>query len=114
MRILHVFRTPVGGLFRHVRDVARGQSALGHEIGILCDSTTGGDTATRLLDSAAPHCALGVKRIPISRLPGLGDMSGIAQTMAHARTARVRCSSVPDAGPERSAMVRRNKRKPDD
>ena len=25
MRVLHVFRTPVGGLFRHVRDLARGQ-----------------------------------------------------------------------------------------
>ncbi len=85
MRILHVFRTPVGGLFRHVRDVARGQAAAGHEVGILCDSTTGGDTATRLLDTAAPHCSLGVKRIPISRMPGFGDLSGIVQTRAHAR-----------------------------
>ena len=42
MKILHVFRTPVGGLFRHVRDLARGQAALGHEVGIICDSTTGG------------------------------------------------------------------------
>ena len=38
MKILHVFRTPVGGLFRHVRDLARGQSNLGHEVGIICDS----------------------------------------------------------------------------
>ena len=88
MRILHVFRTPVGGLFRHVRDAARGQSALGHQAGILCDSTTGGEAANRLLDTAAPHCALGVKRIPISRTPGLGDLSGIFQTRAHARAIR--------------------------
>ena len=54
MKILHVFRTPVGGLFRHVRDLARGQSELGHEIGIICDSTTGGSVATELLNSAAP------------------------------------------------------------
>ena len=85
MKILHVFRTPVGGLFRHVRDVARGQAALGHQVGILCDSTTGGDTADRLLATAEPHCALGVIRIPISRMPGLGDLSGIAQTRTHAR-----------------------------
>lgn len=85
MRILHVFRTPVGGLFRHVRDVARGQAAAGHEVGILCDSTTGGDTAAELLATAAPHCALGIARIPISRLPGLGDLSGVRQTMSHAR-----------------------------
>lgn len=84
MRILHIFRTPVGGLFRHVRDVARGQSALGHEVGILCDSTTGGDTAAKLLASVAPYCGLGVERIPISRLPGMGDVSGALQARAHA------------------------------
>ena len=88
MRILHVFRTPVGGLFRHVCDAARGFAAAGHEVGILCDSATGGDTATRLLETAAPHCALGVTRIPISRLPGFGDLSGILQTRAHARKIR--------------------------
>ncbi len=85
MRILHVFRTPVGGLFRHVRDVARGQAALGHEVGILCDSTTGGGTAEKLLASVQPFCRAGVKRIPISRLPGLGDMSGAHHVFAHAR-----------------------------
>lgn len=85
MRILHVFRTPVGGLFRHVRDLARGQSAEGHGVGILCDSTTGGENATRLIETATPHCTLGISRIPISRLPGLGDMSGVSQTLAHAR-----------------------------
>lgn len=73
MRILHVFRAPVGGLFRHVRDLARGQSAAGHEVGIVCDSGTGGATAQSLLDAARPHCGLGIHRIHISRLPGLGD-----------------------------------------
>jgi glycosyltransferase involved in cell wall biosynthesis len=85
MRILHVFRTPVGGLFRHVRDLARGQRERGHEVAILCDSTTGGEAATRLLASAETYCSLGITRIPISRLPGIGDVSGITQTIAHAR-----------------------------
>ena len=84
MRILHVFRTPVGGLFRHVRDLARGQSELGHDAGILCDSTTGGDFAVTLLAGVEPFCSLGVRRIPISRLPGMGDISGALQTRAHA------------------------------
>ncbi len=84
MRILHVFRTPVGGLFRHVRDVARGQSELGHDVGILCDSTTGGETAVALIASVEAFCSLSVKRIPISRLPGTGDISGTLQTRAHA------------------------------
>ena len=85
MRILHVFRTPVGGLFRHVRDVVRGQSERGHEAGILCDSTTGGDMAAGLLESIAPHCALGVKRIPLPRLPGVSDTTGVFLTRAHAK-----------------------------
>jgi glycosyltransferase involved in cell wall biosynthesis len=84
MKILHVFRTPVGGLFRHVRDLARGLSELGHEAGIVCDSTTGGSIATGLLNSAAPYCSLGIERIRISRLPGLGDLSAASTTKAHA------------------------------
>jgi glycosyltransferase involved in cell wall biosynthesis len=85
MKILHVFRTPVGGLFRHVRDLARGQSGLGHEVGMICDSSTGGSVATDLLNSAAPYCSLGIERIRISRLPGLGDLSAVSTTKAHAQ-----------------------------
>ena len=85
MKILHAFRTPVGGLFRHVRDLARGQSELGHEVGIICDSTTGGQVASGLLDSIAPHCSLGIARIGISRLPGFGDLSAITSTRKHAQ-----------------------------
>lgn len=88
MRILHVFRTPVGGLFRHVRDLARGQNELGHDVGILCDSGTGGATAERLLSAIAPVCSLGVARIPISRLPGFGDVSGALKAAALGRTLR--------------------------
>lgn len=40
MRILHVLRAPVGGLFRHVLDLAAEQAARGHEVGILADSNT--------------------------------------------------------------------------
>ena len=85
MKILHVFRTPVGGLFRHVRDLARGQSELGHEVGIICDSTTGGGTAVDLLQSVVPYCSLGIERIQISRLPGLGDLSAASTIKAHAK-----------------------------
>ena len=85
MKILHVFRTPVGGLFRHVRDLTRGQSGLGHEVGIICDSTTGGQVASDLLDSVAPYCSLGIERIGISRLPGFGDISAITRARAHAQ-----------------------------
>ena len=84
MKILHVFRTPVGGLFRHVRDLVRGQADLGHDVGVLCDSSTGGTMAGQLLDTLAPHCSLGIERISISRLPGLGDISAALKTRTHA------------------------------
>ena len=73
MRILHVFRTPVGGLFRHVRDLARGQAALGHEVGLFCDSSTGGEFGNSLLEAVRPYCSLGITRVPISKMPGFGD-----------------------------------------
>ncbi len=84
MKILHVFRTPVGGLFRHVRDLVRGQSQLGHDVGILCDSSTGGTVAETLLNQIRPFCTLGIQRIGISRLPGLGDVSAALQTKSSA------------------------------
>ncbi len=80
MRILHVFRSPVGGLFRHVRDLARGQAALGHEVGIFCDSSTGGGTGAELLAVSRADCSLGINQSAISKLPGLGDIA-TAQTV---------------------------------
>ncbi len=35
LRILHVFRAPLGGLFRHVIDLTRAQIMRGHDVGIL-------------------------------------------------------------------------------
>ncbi len=78
MRILHVFRSPVGGLFRHVRDLARGQSALGHTIGLFCDSSTGGSGASELLEATKPYCASGITAAPIARLPAPSDIAAIS------------------------------------
>src|SRR5206468_12274690 len=39
LAILHVLRAPVGGLFRHVLDLAEGQVARGHRVGIVAAST---------------------------------------------------------------------------
>jgi len=73
MRILHVFRAPVGGLFRHVFDLAKAQSELGHDVGVICDAKTGGDMAIARLQEMESFCTKGVTRIEMSRLPGLGD-----------------------------------------
>ena len=85
MKILHVFRTPVGGLFRHVRDLVQGQAGLGHQVGILCDSSSGGTVAEHLFKSISPCCALGIERFAISRMPGLADISATRKTLTHAR-----------------------------
>ena len=38
LRIAHVFRAPLGGLFRHVIDLAIEKAARGHEVGVFFDS----------------------------------------------------------------------------
>ncbi|KNY22573.1 glycosyltransferase family 4 protein [Methylobacterium sp. ARG-1] len=72
-RILHVFRAPVGGLFRHVLDLARLQAAAGHAVGIVCDATTGGERGAKALGDLAPTLDLGLLRIPMRRNPHLSD-----------------------------------------
>ncbi|MCJ2085612.1 glycosyltransferase family 4 protein [Methylobacterium sp. E-005] len=72
-RILHVFRAPVGGLFRHVMDLARLQAAAGHAVGIVCDSTTGGERGERALADLLPCLELGLVRIPMQRNPDRSD-----------------------------------------
>ncbi len=74
LRILHVFRAPLGGLFRNVLDLTHGQLARGHEVGIFCDSSTGGERADRVLAELAPKLALGVRRVPMSRYPSRTDL----------------------------------------
>ncbi|MGY2047443.1 glycosyltransferase family 4 protein [Methylobacterium sp. JK268] len=78
-RILHVFRAPVGGLFRHVMDVARLQVAAGHAVGLFCDSSTGGERAAAVLEGLAPQLALGLTRVPMRRNPHPLDLSALAR-----------------------------------
>ncbi|MBS0248856.1 MAG: glycosyltransferase family 4 protein [Proteobacteria bacterium] len=88
LNILHVFRAPVGGLFRHVMDLARAQAECGHRVGLIADSSTGGDRAAAALDSIAPLMALGVTRIPMSRQVGPGDWTPILHVTRRARAAK--------------------------
>jgi glycosyltransferase involved in cell wall biosynthesis len=64
-----------------VRDLIRGLAKLGHEVGIICDSTTGGAAAEEALAAEKYACRLGIHRLPIGRLPGLADI-GAASTIA--------------------------------
>lgn len=80
LRIVHCFRSPIGGIFRHVRDLAELHSAAGHQVGILCDSSTGGAHEDRLFEQIMPFLALGVTRYPIGRSVGLKDISALAES----------------------------------
>ena len=74
LRSLHILRSPVGGLFRHVIDLAHGQIARGHSVGIIADDLTGGETARTILKAIEPSLALGLVRLPMARNPHPGDL----------------------------------------
>lgn len=90
LRIVHCFRSPVGGIFRHVRDLSAAQTAAGHAVGIVCDSTTGGDFEARLFAEVEKTLELGVKRTPMQRHVGIGDL------LAAWRTYRIVKAMRPD------------------
>jgi glycosyltransferase involved in cell wall biosynthesis len=75
LKILHVLRAPVGGLFRHVIDLARGQAARGHRVGLIADSSLGGAQAETTLTALEPMLALGLSRVPMSRQLGPRDIT---------------------------------------
>lgn len=77
LRIIHCFRSPVGGIFRHVRDLAEQHAGAGHQVGILCDSSTGGEHEERLFEQIRPHLALGLIRLPIRRSVSPTDLGAL-------------------------------------
>ena len=81
LSILHVVRAPVGGIFRHILDLAHGQIDRGHHVGILTDSLTGGERAEKALAEIAPRLKLGVYRFAMRREPSPGDLLVWARIM---------------------------------
>lgn len=75
MRIVHVVRAPAGGVLRHISDLALEQSALGHEVGVVCDLYANGAIEEDRLRALDAGLALGVTRIPIKRGIGIADLT---------------------------------------
>jgi len=73
LRIVHVMRAPVGGLFRHVLDLSGAQARAGHSVGLIVDAETGGARAETALAQLAPLLALGLRRVAMKRLPHWSD-----------------------------------------
>ena len=85
LRILHATRAPVGGIIRHILDLANGQADRGHHVGIIADSLTGGERAEQALAEIAPRMKLGVYRFAIRREPSPFDFVTWARFMAMVR-----------------------------
>lgn len=85
LRILHILRAPVGGLFRHVRDLAVEQTALGHEVGVLVDSNSCDALTAERLALLETSLSLGLHQTPMPRSPGVGDLPALLFTRRLAR-----------------------------
>lgn len=85
LRIVHCFREPVGGLYRHVRDLAEAQHAAGHAVGIVCDSSTGGSLDEALLEELRPSLDLGLVRFPMRRQLAPSDLAAAWRIAARVR-----------------------------
>lgn len=85
LRIVHCFRSPVGGIFRHVRDLCDAQAAAGHKVGIVCDSNTGGAYEDALFREMEETLALGLQRLPMERSVGLRDIGAAGRVFGALR-----------------------------
>lgn len=76
LRIVHVLRAPMGGLFRHVRDLAEIHAAQGHSVGVICDvaGTPGYNEA--MAAELAATLPLGLHRARMQREVSIGDVFG--------------------------------------
>ncbi len=88
IRVIHVLRAPLGGLFRHVLDLSHEQARRGHQVGLIVDSTTGGETADRLLADLSPNLSLGLSRVAMRRDPHLTDFSALVHVLSRLKHTR--------------------------
>ena len=84
LRILHCLRAPIGGLFRHVHDLAKGQAELGLQVGVICDAETGGKNAAQDLERLSEFCSLGVARVAMARQIRPSDFKAYRQVKRRA------------------------------
>ncbi len=104
MRIIHCLRAPVGGLFRHVLDLASQQVTLGHDVGLIADANAHDALTQAKFEHIAPLLSLGIARFPMHRMPSLSDF-GVARAVA-AHTREQRCDVLHGHGAKGGAYAR--------
>ncbi|MFQ5626001.1 MAG: glycosyltransferase family 4 protein [Methyloligellaceae bacterium] len=85
LSIIHCLRAPVGGLFRHVCDLADEQTGMGHSVGVICDARSTSPESEAALRNLESICALGVVRAAMSRQLGLRDLTACKTVRRFAR-----------------------------
>lgn len=88
LKILHCFRAPVGGLFRHVCDLASAQAERGHKVGLICCNSNDDQLGRIRFNQLSSFCELGIHRVAMNRGPGLGDISAILSTTKIAKSSK--------------------------
>ena len=89
LRVLHILRHPMGGLFRHVCDLIEGQQDAGVMTGVVCAEPPPGNAVSRaMLQKLECHCGLGLHIVPMGRLPGIGDFRALERIGEIARRLR--------------------------
>jgi hypothetical protein len=83
LKIVHVVRSPIGGIFRHIVDLVDAQATAGHDVGIICDSLTGGRFEDEVIASIAPKLTLGATRFPMHRSVSLSDFVAVRHVLEH-------------------------------
>ncbi|MBP0656531.1 hypothetical protein J8J20_21910, partial [Mycobacterium tuberculosis] len=63
-----------------MRDLIDAQIKTGHQVGVVCDASTGGDFEEALLAQMRDKLALGMKRIAMQRQIGPGDVMAAVRT----------------------------------
>jgi glycosyltransferase involved in cell wall biosynthesis len=75
LRILQILRAPVGGLFRHVRDLTEELGRRGHQVGVIADSITSDALTAERLEALKPFASLGIHNLPMPRTLGFADFT---------------------------------------
>ncbi len=80
LRVFHCLRSPVGGLFRHVCDLAKAQREAGYFVGVLCADAPNDQQTQDRISELEKHCELGVTRVGLGRMPGFSDVKALMAT----------------------------------
>ena len=75
LRIFQILRAPVGGLFRHVRDLTEELGRRGHAVAVIADSLTSDALTAERLELLKPFASLGIHSLPMPRTLGFADFT---------------------------------------